>query len=332
MVSFLHVTDLHFGEPDNSVGIGKSLGKGAIPPARSLRTILATHDRDVVAALADLVVELKDELDVVVLTGDIATSSAPRALHEARDWLTQTAKMAGGKRLIALPGNHDRFHPRPPYRPGAQAFEAELRAVPTLQIPAPLRGVGAVTIGDCILICVDLTLEKASEETRWGGSRAQGFFRPSHNVTAAVNAAQTAQTTHVVVATHFPLDPHDSRDPLHSTPLGHECIDGPELRYELLRLARRFPVLLISGHLHRESHYRQGDLFTLVGATASQTLHPGSLLARPTDLTKPGAHAAVAVRTEPGGFVVTRWRYGEDTTLAQNPPAKRFCTPTEIRF
>lgn len=91
VVSFLHVTDPHFGDPHGSVGIGKSLKPllkhGALPPRRSLNTWMATHDRDVVLALTDLVVELQDELDAIVLTGDIATTSAKTALTRAKDWI-----------------------------------------------------------------------------------------------------------------------------------------------------------------------------------------------------------------------------------------------------
>jgi calcineurin-like phosphoesterase family protein len=332
VASFLHVTDLHFGRPDNSVGIGKSWkalrASGALPPARSLRTVMATHDRDVAIALTDLIVELRDQVDAVVVTGDIATTSAPRALKKACEWLTTTATMAGRKRVIALPGNHDRFHRFWPYAPGAVGFETAFAARPTIEVPAPVRGMGAVSLDeDCLLVCVDLTLEKAAEATRPGGSRAQGLVRRARDVTDAVAAARTPQTTHVVVATHFPLDPL-------SPPIeDHECINGPALRAELVQLALTLPVLLISGHLHREKSCRHGDLFSLVGATASQALHPANeAKARPADLTQPGAHAVVAVQTEPGGFIVTRWRYGEDVTLGQTPRVKRFCEPTEIHF
>ncbi len=289
---------------------------------------MATHDRDVVAALQDLIVELKDDLDAVLLTGDIATTSASAALSEACSWLRTTGVMAGNKRTIALAGNHDRFHPFPYYAPGAVAFDAHVAAVPTIALPAPAHGVGAVHLDNhCLLVCVDLTLKDATEATSHAGRLAQGIVRRAMDVPDAIAAAVTMQTTHIVVATHFPLD---LLDPAIST---HECIDGLTLRAELRHLSKTLPLLLISGHLHRESHYRDGDLFTVVGATASQKLHPAhAQIARPANLTAPGAHAALAVRTEPGGFVVTRWRYGEDVALGQTPPVKRFCKPTELRF
>lgn len=147
MASFLHATDFHFGNPENSLGIAKSWkvvrSGGALPVARSLLTVMATHDRDVVAALRDLIVELGDGLDAVLFTGDIATTSAPAAMSRACDWLLTTAAMAGNKRTIALPGNHDRFHPFPSYAPGAVEFERAVGVLPAAELPAPVHGVGA---------------------------------------------------------------------------------------------------------------------------------------------------------------------------------------------
>ncbi len=289
---------------------------------------MATHDRDVVAALQELIIELKDELDAVLLTGDIATTSANAALVEACTWLRTTGAMAGNKLTIALAGNHDRFHPFPSYAPGAVAFEAHVGAVPTIQLAAPVHGVGAVHLDKhCLLVSVDLTLRDPTEATSRAGRLAQGIVRRATDVTDAIGAARTSHTTHIVVATHFPLDPLDPAI------ASHECIGGSALRDELRQLAETLPVLLMSGHLHQESHYRNGNLFTVVGATASQALHPArARFYRPANLAAPGAHAAFTVRTEPGGFVVTRWRYGDDVALGRTPPAKRFCQPTELPF
>jgi hypothetical protein len=327
MASFLHATDLHFGRPHNSVGIGKSLTRGLIPTPRSLLTWMATHDRDVALALTDLIVELRDEVDAVVLTGDIATTSAKPALDEACHWLRHTARLAG-KRMIALPGNHDRFGPFPSYSPGSSAFEIALAKVSGIETPAPQHGVKALPLDDtCLLVCTDLTLRTDKEANRPHGSVAQGIVRRAKDVTEAITNALTARITHIVVATHFPLYS------LPSKINDHECIHGGALLAELSRIAETLPVLVISGHLHREHSLRVGSLFQLVSATASQTLHPSTeRIARPSNLALSGAHAAVTVRTEPNGFVATRWRYGTDVTLGGTPHAKRFCSPTEIVF
>lgn len=132
--SILHASDLHIAAVPNALGL-VDFDFDEFLEHPSLFDFQSSHDDDMLEALAHRVYELRRGLDLVLLTGDLATTGARDDLFAAKSRLTAPAKRryltAGGKstlgfmgkKLKLMPGNHDRFRRAPAFLPGGTAFD-----------------------------------------------------------------------------------------------------------------------------------------------------------------------------------------------------------------
>jgi predicted MPP superfamily phosphohydrolase len=121
-VRVLHASDLHFGQTGNKVGIiewwAAVRGGANLFP---LPTLISSHSDDCVNALADFAFANEAYYDVLLLTGDLATTGSRADLRRAYGFLTAARTrgyMSGPRRptlhglkrpIQVLPGNHDRY-------------------------------------------------------------------------------------------------------------------------------------------------------------------------------------------------------------------------------
>ncbi|OJT17313.1 hypothetical protein BO221_45140 [Archangium sp. Cb G35] len=95
LFSWLHLSDLHFGEPGSATQADKSLIMG-----------------DLVRSLPRAIEEGMPRPDVILVTGDIAFSGAAlkeTEYEEAGEWLERVAEALGltSREVFLVPGNHD---------------------------------------------------------------------------------------------------------------------------------------------------------------------------------------------------------------------------------
>jgi predicted phosphodiesterase len=171
----LHASDLHLAKVPDRRGF-----PGWLDPRRlSPPTWLASHGSSHPEALARFVFEKKP--DLVLITGDIATSGAPKNLSVASEFIDSqpgstyfNAKrsprptLATANRAL-VPGNHDRFGAHFPYLPNNQAFEGKFghywpRSKSRVHTLAVLRH---PTDSACLaVIGADFSLRKRSDANR----------------------------------------------------------------------------------------------------------------------------------------------------------------------
>jgi 3',5'-cyclic AMP phosphodiesterase CpdA len=116
----LHITDLHISVPPDEDEMGSRLlwmGMQTISPSRARRPVLQ--------AVADLVFRMRDSIDTIVISGDLADDGELRNLETALDFLdeppqgdtyltidefpTLRGRRGDEMELFVMPGNHDRF-------------------------------------------------------------------------------------------------------------------------------------------------------------------------------------------------------------------------------
>jgi 3',5'-cyclic AMP phosphodiesterase CpdA len=121
-VRIVHASDLHFGTAGNQVGVIEWwqawCGGGNLFP---LPTLISSHSEDCVNALADFAYANEPYYDVLLVTGDLATSGGRADIRRAHDFFAaprvkghlgsrRQPTLRGLKRPIrVLPGNHDRY-------------------------------------------------------------------------------------------------------------------------------------------------------------------------------------------------------------------------------
>lgn len=133
LFSILHASDLHIADAPNHLGLfdRRYEDMWSNPELISLQ---ASHDPDALDALASLAYERREELDLALLTGDLAATGSRPDLLAARARLTSPSKLHTtkdgnptlgflGSRLKLMPGNHDRFRASPAFLPGGTEFD-----------------------------------------------------------------------------------------------------------------------------------------------------------------------------------------------------------------
>ena len=111
-LTWLHVSDLHFGHGDAHYRFDQQGVTGAIL-------------RD-----AEARAKLLGPPDFIFVTGDIAFSGQKEQYAQAKDWLTKLlAKVGGSPRLFVVPGNHD-VDRKQAAKLAAAALHKELRGDP----------------------------------------------------------------------------------------------------------------------------------------------------------------------------------------------------------
>jgi len=154
----LHASDLHIAAKPERVGISDIIPKAGLRfprirtdgtaswPHRRRLALTSSYSPDILEALIELVYDEGDQLDVVLLSGDLATTGKENDLQKARScvygdaqglWYIgqpygrpevtgRLALKGAAKDIVLIPGNHDRFQstPFPPFfLPGGALFD-----------------------------------------------------------------------------------------------------------------------------------------------------------------------------------------------------------------
>jgi 3',5'-cyclic AMP phosphodiesterase CpdA len=165
----LHASDLHFAAVPHQIGIPDLLHawRGNLPGSWAATSSQGSIQVDAFAAFAHA---NRAALDLLVLSGDLATTGGLRNLRAAQAFL-ESPVVAGyldrrnrptlqglGKPIVLIPGNHDRF--RRFHFPGGQHFDAVFSAHWSAGQGAQelwVRQRGGETL---VLLGVDLSLRK----------------------------------------------------------------------------------------------------------------------------------------------------------------------------
>jgi 3',5'-cyclic AMP phosphodiesterase CpdA len=141
--NFLHISDLHISKHPHLRQLQRRT-PGNFYSAVRKGTYAATHGPGKLKALVQLVHELKNSLDAVLITGDIATTGldydleralrfveGPPDTHDPRVTSGFPTISGAGLPLVLLPGNHDRYKlllRRFGYAPGSRKFHRVFRS------------------------------------------------------------------------------------------------------------------------------------------------------------------------------------------------------------
>jgi predicted phosphodiesterase len=125
VVTILHVSDTHFHYREGTTGLPENLG---LLVGGQIRwgglDFVSSHSLTVADAVAYFAYVNRDAIDVIVVSGDLATTGDRRDLLIAREfidgvpapgrgyWTERFPTLrAAGKPVVVIPGNHDRFGP-----------------------------------------------------------------------------------------------------------------------------------------------------------------------------------------------------------------------------
>lgn len=136
MASFLilHASDLHIASEPNALSLLDAKFVD-LWEKRDYLSYQSSHEPDILEALAQFAYKSRKELDLVLLTGDLATTGDRADLETAKTRLVSPPKRRyigadGGptlgflkKKLKLMPGNHDRFRRPPTFFPGGAVFD-----------------------------------------------------------------------------------------------------------------------------------------------------------------------------------------------------------------
>jgi DNA repair exonuclease SbcCD nuclease subunit len=174
----LHLSDLHIAD--------------WYKPWRTLLKV-PTADRTVLSHIAKTAYYNKDDVDVIMISGDIADFGYREDLLRAREFLDPMAAFdpiqpwkdraghptlkAVGKPLVLVPGNHDRFD-NAAFRPGGALFDQHFSEWTT-----GLSSVRVHLLPDyatpCMgIVCVDFTLREGKDAKGTFGILGQGKVYP----------------------------------------------------------------------------------------------------------------------------------------------------------
>jgi calcineurin-like phosphoesterase family protein len=227
-----HVGDLHFWSfPLNPLAL---LGKRALGTAnlalRRARAFRTRRSGDLAARLAEVAP------DVLLFSGDFSTTALPSEFRAARQALEP---LLAQRRVLAVPGNHDRYTPACHRR---RTFEAVLGINPKgseFPIMAPLGdGVGLIAI----------------DGSTTNGLKSFGHFRDEDAAAIGRFRREHPALREVWVLCHFP-----AQDPpgILKASRRNELRNAPALLAALE--AFRLPVLYLHGHHHHRWLYRPAD-------------------------------------------------------------------------
>jgi DNA repair exonuclease SbcCD nuclease subunit len=224
---------------------------------------LGSHQLQLADALAEFIYTEYAALDLIIITGDLATTGSEVDLSSAADyirvpcqskwWTSQDAPSlnSGDLDIFLLPGNHDRYRDDSGNAAGTnfdvvfQAYWPRNSRVNTFRLEMPDGEQLAI-------VAVDFCLRRNSDsrapsaKNRWGRGRA-------YPDTIATLVAETRRLydrgcTAVMWATHFPPRPPQ------------RCSSLALIKENNLILAARECNVryIFAGHIHRKEHYRVG--------------------------------------------------------------------------
>jgi len=125
-INLLHISDLHIAKSPERKEFSprEFLSPGNFKTTARQGTYAASYSTGKLSAVVSLAHKVKDSLDAIVITGDIATTGLEHDLEKARIFIEgppdpedprlsedgiATISGLGVKHIILLPGNHDRY-------------------------------------------------------------------------------------------------------------------------------------------------------------------------------------------------------------------------------
>jgi 3',5'-cyclic AMP phosphodiesterase CpdA len=257
----------------------------------------SSHDPDILDAAVRAVYERRQDLDAVLLTGDLATTGSMNDLVMARAHVEvpaislhrSAARLAtlasSGLPVILLPGNHDRYRNRA-FGAGGRNFEQVFASW-----NAP-RGVQSTVLqlGNerLALVCADFCLANDLDASSIFGRLGQGFAYDSILVALEQETrSYRSQGVGVIWVIHFPpLYPGISRD----LALLNEAA--------LIARANTCGVLhILAGHTHRSLLYPPAPgpaIEVFCAGTACQYVAPGGNVIHLLDVTVDAGRVSVS--------------------------------------
>ena len=262
----LHVSDLHIAEEPDQWDIVSAYRlfrkwelSSALQRARLPWVTPSSYDRDLARAVARFAKTYAEKVDVILVTGDIATTGLAADLRTAHQFIS--ASPARGSRSInnfptlnssrlpifLLPGNHDRFGSSYTASPNDRRFDTVFSAFWPSGAGVSVNYVRRRNEALCV-IAADFTLERRDDAHSIAGVWGQGRVYASRLrslVQATVHARTQQPEPAVVWAIHFPPVSSDVEPAL-------SLIDGRAVAVA----ARLHNVpFIFAGHVHVAGRY-----------------------------------------------------------------------------
>jgi 3',5'-cyclic AMP phosphodiesterase CpdA len=260
--SILHVSDLHFGIQPNVTHVYDS--RHERDGARRGLLHQSSHDPDLVEFVASTAYKLrrKNALDLVVITGDLATSGSDDDLSAAYTFVDRETNLgwinAEGdpsldgqhQKLLLLPGNHDRYHGGIASMPGGRRFDAIFERYWTagqgVEWLATLGNEG--TSDRLAIVGMDCTLTTIADAEPAHSYFGQGRVKQellSKLKNQLLEIRKSIGDTAVLLLLHY--SPEHPRTPAHSKLIGDTALVG---------VAADLAVTdILCGHLHDAEVY-----------------------------------------------------------------------------
>jgi len=293
-INLLHISDLHIAKfPERKEFSPREfLSPGNFKTTARQGTYAASYSTGKLEAVVSLAHKVKDSLDAIVITGDIATTGLEHDLEKARIFIEgppnpedprfsedgiATISGVGVNKIILLPGNHDRYHElRDPsglvslgYAPGNKKFHHVFRQ----HWQNDVKTTVVDNDGLAVVVCAaDFSLRRwrdahLPQPANW---YAQGrIYRESGDVLPELVSQTQASRDDclqrdlqvvIIWALHFP--PAFPNGPSYMKLLGEEY---------LIAAAKECGVAcILVGHTHKQVAYPLPNCYVLCAGSASQ--------------------------------------------------------------
>jgi predicted phosphodiesterase len=255
------VSDLHIATRPYTLSLPDWWGQNS-PGPRAHRSIFSpsSHDPDLLDAVVRNLHHRRENLDAIILSGDLATTGLETDMRAAamhidsqpldgyRDARDRPTFRSIGRELVLLPGNHDRYR-NAAFFPAGREFDAAFRGY-----WRPVHEVQSVTlqINDqrLAIVCADFCLRNSWDATDFFGMLGQGMAYEStvEDLRRETNLQRSAQAA-VIWVVHFPPQFPGIADTL-------RLLDD----VNLLKAAAELEVgHILCGHTHHPLVYPPGD-------------------------------------------------------------------------
>ena len=117
-LKFLHISDLHLSHKDNEIGFLEILEYYNSNNQNDELGIFTTYDSSKLDSLAKIIIEIGSQIDFIIITGDISSTSREKDLIVSSQIITSTIEkiydednnsLIPHPNIVMLPGNHDRL-------------------------------------------------------------------------------------------------------------------------------------------------------------------------------------------------------------------------------